>query len=145
MRILGRQFVMGATIARGAGARARDEERGYRYSYDMLGEAARTAPTPQRYFAPTTAGIEAIGGAATRRRCRPRPRASRSSSRRCIRATSTRKRERVCAELVPRLRALAERAPERGIGLTVDAEEAERLDCRSTCSSACSRSPRWPG
>ena len=128
MRILARQFVMGRTIEE-ALARARPAERkGYRHSYDMLGEAARTAADAARYLARYR---EAIGGdrrerhGARSRRWRP---ASRSSCRRCIRATRKASARACCAELPPRLLALAEAAKERGIGLTIDAEEADRLD-----------------
>src|SRR5205814_2886451 len=59
MRILGRQFVMGRTIAE-ALDRARPAERnGYRHSYDMLGEAARTAADARRYFDSYAAAIAA--------------------------------------------------------------------------------------
>ena len=63
MRILGRQFVMGRTI-REALSRAKDNEaRGYRHSYDMLGEAARTAKDAERYFESYAKAIAAIGKA----------------------------------------------------------------------------------
>src|SRR5712691_2112577 len=67
MRILGRQFVMGRTIEE-ALDRAREPERhGYRHSYDMLGEAARTAADAARYFAAYDRAIAAIGRAAAGR------------------------------------------------------------------------------
>src|SRR4029077_18489267 len=67
MRILGRQFVMGRTIEE-ALERAREPERhGFRHSYDMLGEAARTAADAARYFDAYDQAIAAIGGSATGR------------------------------------------------------------------------------
>jgi len=63
LRLLGRQFVTGETIAE-ALARAREHEaRGYRYSYDMLGEAALTDADARRYLGSYEAAIDAIGGA----------------------------------------------------------------------------------
>ena len=67
MQIMGTQFVMGTTIDK-ALERAQDpEKKGYRYSYDMLGEAARTAADAQRYFDSYRNAIEAIGRAAAGR------------------------------------------------------------------------------
>ena len=81
MRILAHQFVMGRTIEE-ALDRARPAERqGYRHSYDMLGEAARTAADAARYLAAYQRAIAAIGEAAAGRASRRRP-ASRSSCRR---------------------------------------------------------------
>jgi len=65
MKLMGRQFVLGETI-RAAMDRARTlEGKGYTYSYDMLGEAARTDADAQRYAAAYAAAIAAIGGRAT--------------------------------------------------------------------------------
>src|SRR5258708_14320290 len=70
MRILGRQFVMGRTIEEALARAAPAERAGYRHSYDMLGEAARTAADAERYFASYSHPIDAIGrtadGAAAR-------------------------------------------------------------------------------
>ena len=64
MRILGRQFVLGESIGE-AMSRARDDEaRGYRFSYDMLGEAARTAEDADRYFERYAQAIQALAAAA---------------------------------------------------------------------------------
>ena len=70
MRILGRQFVMGRSIVEALGRAADDEVRGYRHSFDMLGEAAHTAADAKRYFDAYNEAIAAIGA---RRRCRRRP------------------------------------------------------------------------
>ena len=68
MRVMGEQFVCGQTIdAAIANARAL-EARGYRYSYDMLGEAAATAEDAERYLASYEAALRAIGAASARAR-----------------------------------------------------------------------------
>ena len=88
MRILGRPVRHGPHHRRGAGARARaPSAQGYRHSYDMLGEAARTAADAARYRAAYAQAIAAIGARGGRPRRSRRRRASRSSCRRCIRAT----------------------------------------------------------
>ena len=89
MKLMGRQFVLGETIG-AAMDRARTlEAKGYTYSYDMLGEAARTDADALRYAAAYARAIAAIGDAGDAATWR-RARGSRSSSRRCIRATSGR-------------------------------------------------------
>ena len=131
MGLMAKQFVMGRTIA-AALERAREAEAiGYRHSYDMLGEAALTAHDAKRYLDAYAVAIDAIGAAA---------RAEHGGEALVERANISVKlsalhprydyaqRERVLAELVPGLRMLAERAKAAGIGLTVDAEESERLD-----------------
>ena len=86
MRLLGHQFVLGETIE-DALSRGREARRqGYRYSFDMLGEGARTARDAERYFSPTPMRSTLSGGAPTVR-C-PVARGFRSSSRRSIRAMS---------------------------------------------------------
>ncbi len=127
MRILGRQFVMGRTIGE-ALARARDDEkRGYRHSYDMLGEAACTMADADAYFDAYTAAIAAIGGTAGKKGVIEAPGIS-------VKLTGLHPRyefaqaARALGELVPRVKALALEAKKYDIGLTVDAEEASRLD-----------------
>ena len=67
MRLMGEQFVTGETIAAGAGQCAQREAEGFRYSYDMLGEAAMTAPDAERYVAAYEQAIHAIGMASAGR------------------------------------------------------------------------------
>ena len=74
MRLLGSHFVLGQTIEE-ALSRA-GSHREFRYSFDMLGEGARTAADAERYFDAYAAAIDAIGRAPATRRCR-RGRASR--------------------------------------------------------------------
>ena len=126
MQIMGTQFVMGTTIDK-ALERAREaERRGYRYSYDMLGEAARTAADAQRYYDSYRNAIEAIGRAANGRGPEHSPGISVKLSAIHPRYEFA-QRERVMTELVPRLKALALAAKSFDIGFTVDAEEADRL------------------
>jgi proline dehydrogenase len=88
MRLLGRQFVLGQTIEE-CMRNAREREReGYTYSYDMLGDAARTEADALRYIWTPTAARSPPWQRTPRGTC-GRTRASRSSCRRCIRATST--------------------------------------------------------
>jgi RHH-type proline utilization regulon transcriptional repressor/proline dehydrogenase/delta 1-pyrroline-5-carboxylate dehydrogenase len=127
MRLMGEQFVTGQTIDE-ALANARPRERqGFRYSFDMLGEAALTAADAARYLAAYEGAIDAIGAAAKGRGVVAGPGISIKLSAlhpRYVRA----QRGRVSDELYPRLRALAQRAQAHDIGLNIDAEESERLE-----------------
>jgi RHH-type proline utilization regulon transcriptional repressor/proline dehydrogenase/delta 1-pyrroline-5-carboxylate dehydrogenase len=127
MRMLGEQFVTGRTIAEALANARRLEARGFRYSYDMLGEAAVTAADAARYCAAYEEAIDAIGKAAGSSGIYEGPGISIKLSAlhpRYCRA----QRERVIAELLPRVRDLAIRARAYDIGLNIDAEEADRLD-----------------
>ena len=127
MRMMGEQFVMGKTIEQ-ALARAKPmEARGFRYSYDMLGEAALTAEDAARYFIAYEQAIQAIGAAAQGRGLHEGPGISIKLSALHPRYTRA-QRGRVLAELLPRLTTLARLARARNIGLNIDAEEADRLD-----------------
>lgn len=133
VKLLGEQFVLGSTIE-SALARARFyEEKGYRFSYDMLGETARSEQDAERYFQRYMAAIDAIGADA-----RPfttqhadaifgRPSISVKLSALHPRFEPG-KEKRLRAELGPRLLTLARAARAKGLGLTVDAEEQDRLD-----------------
>ncbi|MEW9798454.1 bifunctional proline dehydrogenase/L-glutamate gamma-semialdehyde dehydrogenase PutA [Alteromonas sp. CYL-A6] len=127
MRVMGRQFVMGETIE-DAVERAKDKEKkGYVYSYDMLGEGARTMQDADRYYNAYVKAIKVIGKAANGRGPKRSPGISVKLS-----AIHPRfeflKRERAMAEIPPRLKALCLMAKDYDIGLTVDAEEADRLE-----------------
>ncbi|MDA8229985.1 MAG: bifunctional proline dehydrogenase/L-glutamate gamma-semialdehyde dehydrogenase PutA [Magnetospirillum sp.] len=127
MRILSRQFVMGRTIAE-ALARSREaEKRGFRHSFDMLGEAARTASDAERYFEAYADAIAAIGAESAGRGPVAGPGISVKLSALHPRFEYA-QRDRVLAELAPRLLELCRMACAADIGLTVDAEEAERLE-----------------
>jgi RHH-type proline utilization regulon transcriptional repressor/proline dehydrogenase/delta 1-pyrroline-5-carboxylate dehydrogenase len=144
MRILGRQFVMGRTIGE-ALERARAAEReGYRHSYDMLGEAARTTEDARRYFDAYAVAIGAIGKEAAGRGVHEAPGVSVKLSALHPRYEET-QRERCLAELVPAVRRLAEKAREAGIGFTIDAEESERLDLSLDVFESLALEPRLAG
>jgi RHH-type proline utilization regulon transcriptional repressor/proline dehydrogenase/delta 1-pyrroline-5-carboxylate dehydrogenase len=144
MRILGRQFVMGRNIEE-ALERARIlEKKGFRYSYDMLGEAARTMADAERYDLAYQQAIRAIGGVAKGKGPIESPGISVKLSALHPRYEFA-KRARVMTELVPRLAKLARMAKEVGIGFTVDAEEAERLDLSLDVIEAVSGDPTLAG
>ncbi len=127
MKEMGRQFVLGETIE-SALRRAREEEaKGYSYSYDMLGEAARTEADAQTYLAAYKAAIAAVARAATGTDMRANPGISVKLSALYPRYEQP-KRADVLQHLVPRLTELCRDAANAGIGLNIDAEEADRLD-----------------
>ena len=127
MRMMGEQFVTGQTITEALANARKMEARGFRYSYDMLGEAAMTAADAQRYFASYEQAVHAIGKAAGRRGIYEGPGLSIKLSAlhpRYCRA----QRDRVMSELAPRVRGLVHLARSYDIGINIDAEEADRLD-----------------
>ncbi len=126
MKEMGRQFVLGETIE-AAMERARGlEAKGYTYSYDMLGEAARTEGDARRYHLAYSKAISAIASACKSRDIRENPGISVKLSALHPRYEVA-KRARVMEELVPRVRALAGLAKAAGLGFNIDAEEADRL------------------
>jgi len=127
MRLIGEQFVCGETIEEALKRAKPFEARGFRYSYDMLGEAATTAQDAEKYYRDYEAAIHAIGKAAqgkgiylgagiSIKLTALHPRYSRAQA------------DRVMAELMPRVKALAMLCKDYDIGLNIDAEEAERLE-----------------
>ncbi|MBO1076280.1 trifunctional transcriptional regulator/proline dehydrogenase/L-glutamate gamma-semialdehyde dehydrogenase [Roseomonas sp. 1311] len=127
MRMLGEQFVMGETIEKALARSRVMEAKGFRYSYDMLGEAAATAEDAARYLRDYEAAIHAIGRAAAGRGILNGPGISIKLSALHPRYARA-QRERVMAELLPRLVELAALARRYDIGLNIDAEEADRLE-----------------
>ena len=125
MRLLASHFVLGQTIEE-ALARA-GTHRGLRYSFDMLGEAARTAADAERYFASYAGAIDAIGASAGASVPPDRPSISVKLSALDARFEAI-SRDRVLAQLVPKVRELARKAREHELNFTVDAEEADRLE-----------------
>src|SRR5271170_4614255 len=125
MRLIGSHFVLGQTIEEALG-RARSHG-DYRYSFDMLGEGARTAADAEKYFAAYAGVIEAIGASAGNAALRARPGISVKLSALHPRFEAI-SRERVIKELTPRLLELARMAKARDLQFTVDAEEADRLE-----------------
>jgi RHH-type proline utilization regulon transcriptional repressor/proline dehydrogenase/delta 1-pyrroline-5-carboxylate dehydrogenase len=127
MRLMGEQFVAGQTIEEALDNGRPWERKGFRYSYDMLGEAAVTAAQAERYFADYRNAIRAIGAASAGRGIYGGPGISIKLS--ALHPRYSRSQiERIHAELYPRLKALALLARSLEIGLNIDAEEAERLE-----------------
>ncbi len=125
MRLLGSHFVLGQTIDE-ALARA-GSHREFRYSFDMLGEGARTGADAERYFDAYAGAIDAIGARAGDAPLPARPGISVKLSALHPRYEAV-SRERVITELVPRVLDLARKAKSHDLNFTVDAEEADRLE-----------------
>jgi RHH-type transcriptional regulator, proline utilization regulon repressor / proline dehydrogenase / delta 1-pyrroline-5-carboxylate dehydrogenase len=152
MRILGDNFVLGRSIEE-ALERAREyEAQGYRFSFDMLGERAKTVADAQRYFDRYMAAIEAIGKAAGPASAGEDGLMARPSVSVKLSAIHARfdpgKERRLDAELGPRIVELATAAHRHGLPLTIDAEEQDRLDLTLGLFAAAFRDPAlagWPG
>ena len=127
MRVMGSHFVLGQSIEDALSRAGSRSGRLFRYSFDMLGEGARTADDAERYQASYAAAIEAIGNAAGNKPLPDRPGISVKLSALHPRYEAV-SRARVMAELVPRVRELARAAAIRGLNFTIDAEEADRLE-----------------
>jgi len=125
MRLLGSHFVIGQTIDE-ALHRARTHA-DFRYSFDMLGEGARTGADADIYFAAYAAAIAAIGANAGNAALPRRPGISVKLSALHPRYEAI-SRDRVIEELTPRLLDLARLAKDNDLQFTVDAEEADRLE-----------------
>ena len=127
MRIMGHQFVMGRTINEAQDRSAQKGNAAYRYSYDMLGEAALTKGDAERDMQAYRDAIAALGKRGPWKDVLDAPSISVKLS-----AIHPRydvpNRARVHAELTPRVLELAQMAKAQGIGMTVDAEEADRLE-----------------
>ena len=146
MRILGRQFVLGRTIGEARRRGRSSYASGTRFSYDMLGEGARTAQDAERYFRSYADAIRAIG-----ERGRATDLESDSIS---VKLSALHPRydwraaSRVRNELLPRLTDLALTAAEYGVALSIDAEEADRLELSLDLFASLAADPRlekWPG
>ncbi len=127
MRMLGNQFVTGQTIDEALKNGRSNEERGYRYSYDMLGEAALTEKDAANYYASYETAIHAIGRASNGRGIKDGPGISVKLSALHPRYSRA-QRERTMNELLPRLKSLLLLAKQYNIGLNIDAEETDRLE-----------------
>jgi RHH-type proline utilization regulon transcriptional repressor/proline dehydrogenase/delta 1-pyrroline-5-carboxylate dehydrogenase len=129
MRLLGQQFVLGRTIEQALARAQEAEQRGYRHSYDMLGEAALTAQDARCYWESYAHAIAAIGASAAGHGAElaQRPGISVKLSALHPRFTAHQP-DRVQAELLPRIGELCRLARGANIGLNIDAEESERLE-----------------
>jgi RHH-type proline utilization regulon transcriptional repressor/proline dehydrogenase/delta 1-pyrroline-5-carboxylate dehydrogenase len=152
VQLLGRQFVLGQDIAEAMheAAAARRRQPNLRFSYDMLGEGARTAEDAQRYLAHYEAAIAAIAAAAEP----ARPVQQNDGISIKLSALHPRyealQQERVMEELVPRAWGLCERAARANINLTIDAEEVDRLELSldvfdALAARVAQQHPRWQG
>ncbi|MEL7133339.1 MAG: bifunctional proline dehydrogenase/L-glutamate gamma-semialdehyde dehydrogenase PutA, partial [Pseudomonadota bacterium] len=126
MKEMGRQFVLGENIDSAMDRAAGMEAKGFTYSYDMLGEAALTDADARRYHLSYSRAISAIARACTKDDIRVNPGISVKLSALHPRYERAQE-EAVMRDLVPRLRSLAMLAASAGMGLNIDAEEADRL------------------
>jgi RHH-type proline utilization regulon transcriptional repressor/proline dehydrogenase/delta 1-pyrroline-5-carboxylate dehydrogenase len=125
MRLLGSHFVLGQSIEEALERAGKARE--FRYSYDMLGEGARTVDDAERYFQSYARAIRAIGARAGNAQLPDRPGISVKLSALHPRYEAT-SRDRVLRELNPRVLELARHAKAHDLNFTVDAEEADRLE-----------------
>jgi RHH-type proline utilization regulon transcriptional repressor/proline dehydrogenase/delta 1-pyrroline-5-carboxylate dehydrogenase len=144
MRILSRQFVMGRTIEEALDRAKAAERQGYRHSYDMLGEAAHTAADAERCNAAYARAIAKIGKNVEGRSVIEAPGIS-------VKLSALHPRyemaqcDRVLGEMAPVILKLARDARDAGIGFTIDAEEADRLELSLDLFEALARAPELAG
>ncbi|HEX4269540.1 MAG TPA: bifunctional proline dehydrogenase/L-glutamate gamma-semialdehyde dehydrogenase PutA [Steroidobacteraceae bacterium] len=125
MRMMGHAFIVGESIESALARGRRDPELSL-CSFDVLGEGARSETDAQRYLADYAAAIDALRSQPpgfVHRRSAISVKLSALEPR-----YSLTQRDRVMESLVPKMLSLARRACSAGIGLTIDAEEADRLD-----------------
>ena len=127
MRLMGNHFVLGETIEAALRRAAPATDRNERFSFDMLGEGARTADDARRYFNSYAHAIDAIGRTAGHDPLPARPGISVKFSALHPRYEAV-SRARVMSELVPLVVQLAAKAKAHDLNFTVDAEEADRLE-----------------
>ena len=144
MRLMGNHFVLGETIEAVLARAQPHPSRHRRYSFDMLGEGARTAEDATRYFNSYASAIEAIGRTAGDRSLPDRPGISVKLSALHPRFEAV-SRARVMTELVPRLIDLARQAKTSDLNFTVDAEEADRLELSLDVIAAAFSDPSLAG
>ena len=127
MRLMGEQFVTGETIGQALANATKMQNQGFRYSYDMLGEAALTEEDARRYLASYEQAIHAIGKASQGRGIYEGPGISIKLS--ALHPRYSRAQyDRVMGELYPTLLGLTQLAKQYDIGINIDAEEADRLE-----------------
>jgi RHH-type proline utilization regulon transcriptional repressor/proline dehydrogenase/delta 1-pyrroline-5-carboxylate dehydrogenase len=146
MRIMGHQFVFGRTIKEALKQRAKREHGSRLFSFDMLGEGARTAADAKRYLNLYRQVIEKVGKAVLDE---GEDIGARSSISIKLSALHPRyeavKQNRVLTELLPRVKELALLAKSHDIQLTIDAEEADRLDISLDIFEALARDTELSG
>jgi len=144
MRLLGSQFVFGRTIDEAIANARGPEALGYRYSYDMLGEAARTAADARHYFDAYRRAIATLAPHCRHGAVRDNPGISVKLSALHPRYEYA-QRDRVMAELVPATRQLALAAARANMGFNIDAEEVDRLDLSLDVIEAVFATPELAG
>jgi RHH-type proline utilization regulon transcriptional repressor/proline dehydrogenase/delta 1-pyrroline-5-carboxylate dehydrogenase len=144
MHEMGDQFVLGQTIEEAIRRGRAERKKGYLYSYDMLGEAALTAADAAGFFDSYAHAIDAIGGEVSKGSVQTLPGVSVKLSALHPRFEFA-KTDRLHAELVPRVTALAVQACKHGIGFNIDAEEADRLIPTLNVFEALLQSPELAG
>lgn len=143
MKLLGKQFVLGQTIEEGMKQAREEEAQGYTFSYDMLGEAARTDEDAVRYHKAYAKAIKAIAKQA-KGDVRSSPGISVKLSALHPRYETTH-HEYVMESLVPRARELTRQAAKANIGFNIDAEEQDRLDLSLDIIEALLSDPQLAG
>ena len=144
LRLMGEKFVRGQTIEEALANSRTLEAKGFRHSFDMLGEAATTAADAQRYFEAYRQAIHAIGRSSGKRGVQAGPGISIKLS--ALHPRYSRAQlGRVTNELLPRLQELALLACQYDIGLNIDAEESERLEISLDLLEALCLDPRLRG
>ncbi|ALA17482.1 MULTISPECIES: bifunctional proline dehydrogenase/L-glutamate gamma-semialdehyde dehydrogenase PutA [unclassified Chelatococcus] len=144
MRVLGNHFVLGQTIEEALKRAQSGAGRIYRYSFDMLGEGARTQEDADRYWRSYADAIDAIGWAAGNEPLPNRPGISVKLSALHPRYEAV-SHARVMAELVPQVIALVEKAKGYDLNFTIDAEEADRLELSLDVIAAVAAAPSLAG
>ncbi|RUO60505.1 bifunctional proline dehydrogenase/L-glutamate gamma-semialdehyde dehydrogenase PutA [Pseudidiomarina insulisalsae] len=127
MRIMGKQFVLGRTIEEALKNSRANREKGYTHAYDMLGEAALTMADARRYHADYVNSIKVVAAENFNNPKAPRPTISIKLSALHPRYEAA-NQERVLTELAQSLTELVKLAKEADVGVTIDAEEADRLE-----------------
>ncbi|WP_427452033.1 bifunctional proline dehydrogenase/L-glutamate gamma-semialdehyde dehydrogenase PutA [Litorimonas sp. WD9-15] len=140
MREMGKQFVLGEDIKDAL----KNRRSGYRYSFDMLGEAAISTPDARRYESSYLEAAKALTPYCNSSSIHDNPGISVKLSALHPRY-ETLQSKRVMAELLPRLKGIATVAAEAGMGLNIDAEEADRLDLSLDIFEALARDPDLAG
>ncbi|MCQ2029052.1 bifunctional proline dehydrogenase/L-glutamate gamma-semialdehyde dehydrogenase PutA [Stutzerimonas zhaodongensis] len=126
MKLMGKQFVLGRTISEALKNGRPEREKGYTYSFDMLGEAALTDEDARKYMADYRQAVQTVGAEP---QVGPGPRPSVSIKLSALHPRyEVAQRERVLTELFESVRELAILARKLDIGITIDAEEADRLE-----------------
>lgn len=141
---LGHQFVLGRTIKEAVERGGKLHRKGYRFSYDMLGEAALTEADARKYALAYEQAISALA-----KECRADSVAENPGISVKLSALHPRyeeaKNERVLRELVPVLKRLCRLAAKAGMGLNIDAEESERLEISLDVIEAVLKDPDLAG